>query len=183
MSNLELVFSSLFSEFINQLIFLLAIGNAYVLYWAHKHITSLKNSLFSGDSVLDSFIKDRLKDHTHIDDKIRQNFPLWEQSYKQATRWFHLFTTIISVFPLLGILGTIWGIIPTLNDFSQINASFSLALVSTFLGIIFSIIFRFFEGFLAGNYALISERITIITGDITKYLMDKDQKDEAKKLD
>jgi len=177
MDAIQIISDSVYSNGFNQLIFLLAVINAVFMYKAYDYIKKLKAALFDGDSVLERFIKERIGTPEEVESKIKLEFSKWEEMYKASTKWFHLFTSMIAVFPLMGIGGTVLGIIPTLLDFSQVNSNFSLALVSTLLGVIFAIIFKFFEGYLAGNYTLISERMTILTGDITKYILEKENRE------
>lgn len=174
-SPLEIILKSIASEWVNQIIFLAAIVNCYFLYRASKNIQQLKQALFEGDSVIETFIKERIGSTVEVEEKIRLSYPGWEKLYKEATRWYHLFTSMITVFPLLGIGGTILGIIPTMLDFSQVNTYFSLALVSTLLGVIFATVFKFFEGYLSGNYSLIAERMGVLTEDITRYILEKEK--------
>lgn len=173
---LEIIFKSIASEWVNQFIFLAALLNSFFLFKAYKNISLLQKALFKGDSVIETFIKERMGQKQDVEERIRTNFSHWEALYKETTRWYHLFSNTITVFPLLGIGGTILSIIPTMLDFSQVNTYFSLALVSTLLGVVFATIFKFFEGYLSGNYTLISERMRILTDDITQYILEKEQK-------
>ncbi len=180
---LEIVFKSLTTEWVNQLIFVAAAVNVFFLVKAHQNIRKLKKALFEGDSVVETFIKDRIGAPQEVEERIRKSFPEWETLYEEATRWFHLFTATITIFPLLGIGGTILGILPTLLDFGKVNTYFSLALVSTLLGVTFATIFKFFEGYLSGSYTLVSERIGILTGDITRYILEKEKGKHQKEQD
>ena len=66
---------------------------------------------------------------------------------------YTLFITIISLFPLLGMFGTVksliglGGIFQTSDDMNSIKSEFFLALTSTALGIIFSVIFKIINAF------------------------------------
>ena len=71
--------------------------------------------------------------------------------------WYSLFVTMISIFPLLGMFGTVRGLL--MMDFVAGNIEFMKhnffsALTSTAWGIIFSIIFKMV-------YALVSNKIEI----------------------
>ncbi len=168
-----LITSTLFGNWLNQLIFLAAVANTYFAYQAYKTVGELKTALFEGSSILDNLLKEKLGGKAAVEQKILDGFAHWETMYKAATKWFYLFTTLITVFPLMGIGGTVLGIIPAMADFSTISASFSLALVSTLLGVSFATLFKFVEGYLSGNYTLVSERMAVLTGDITKYLLEQ----------
>ncbi|MEN7548035.1 MotA/TolQ/ExbB proton channel family protein [Rapidithrix thailandica] len=171
----ELLLETVFTNWINLLILIVGVVNALFLRFAYLNVWALKKELFEGESVMERFIREKTGQLDNIDDKIRLDFAKWERMYKDATKWYYLFSTTISIFPLLGIGGTILGIVPSILDFSQVTSSFSLALVSTLLGVAFAVIFKFFEGFISGNYTLVSERISILTGDVTKYLIEKEK--------
>ncbi|MDW7695384.1 MotA/TolQ/ExbB proton channel family protein [Flammeovirgaceae bacterium SG7u.111] len=170
----QMIWDAAFGNAINLLIFVLAAVNAIVLTKAYTQIKQLKKDLFEGDAPLERFVRKRLGQEGDIENQLRSNFSKMEDSYNAATRWFHIFSSIISVFPLLGILGTILGIIPAVSDLGDITDSFSLALVSTLLGVSFAGIFKIFEGILSGDFTIISERITVLTSDVTKHIIEKE---------
>ncbi len=66
---------------------------------------------------------------------------------------YTLFITIISLFPLLGMFGTVKSLIglgeifQTSDDMNGIKSEFFLALTSTAFGIIFSVIFKVINAF------------------------------------
>lgn len=73
-----------------------------------------------------------------------------------GTRLFYtLFVTLISIFPLLGMLGTVIGLLGldlASGDMDNIKNNFFIALTSTAWGIIFSILFKI-------GYALIADNV------------------------
>ena len=166
---------SLFGDPFNIFIFILAAANVVFMILAFRSTQQLKQALFRGSSVLDRFLHEKAGIKDVAVQTIRSEFAGWELLYKNATRWFHIFSSMIAIFPLMGISGTVIGIIPALSDFDNINTYFSLALSSTLLGIMFSVVFKVFEGMLAGDYTLVSERIGIITSDITKLVLEKEK--------
>mgnify|MGYP003299639100 CR=1 FL=1 len=63
-----------------------------------------------------------------------------------------LLITVISVFPLLGMFGTVIGLLGldlTTGDMENIRTNFFIALTSTAWGIIFSVIFKVFHAVIA----------------------------------
>ncbi|SES98861.1 MotA/TolQ/ExbB proton channel family protein [[Clostridium] aminophilum] len=71
---------------------------------------------------------------------------------------YTLFLTTLSCFPLLGMLGTVMGLLGldlASGDMENIKNNFFIALTSTAWGIIFSLIFKF------GN-AFIADRIEVV---------------------
>ncbi len=67
--------------------------------------------------------------------------------YNELSGRIHAWSQTISIFPLLGLLGTVMGIIPGLastanGDFTALQSQLSVALYSTFIGLIFSILLK-----------------------------------------
>ena len=65
--------------------------------------------------------------------------------YDWTRRALSVFTTLISIFPLLGMLGTVFGLLGldlATGDMENIKANFFVALTSTAWGIIFSVIYK-----------------------------------------
>jgi len=170
----NIIFQSIWGNTYNLLILFLALVNLYFLYRAFQQINLLKKELYTGESVLEKLISKRLGKPDTTERLGRDDFHRWEEMYREATRWFHLFSGTISVFPLLGVGGTVLGIIPAVIDFERVQSSFALALVSTLLGVLFAIFFKFFESYLSGNYTLVSERINTLTVDVARFLFEKD---------
>ncbi|MCR5733509.1 MAG: MotA/TolQ/ExbB proton channel family protein [Lachnospiraceae bacterium] len=102
---------------------------------------------------------------------VKSNIDEWKrEKNRQFSRFifislrvsYTLFTTMITVFPLLGMLGTVFGLLGldlANGDMSNIKANFFIALTSTAWGIIFSIIFKIIHGCLADS---VEERIEIV---------------------
>ena len=63
--------------------------------------------------------------------------------------YYTMFVNLTSLFTLLGILGTVLGLIPMVPNLDTMKQNFLIALTSTFWGLIFSIIFKFLDGFLS----------------------------------
>ncbi len=173
MSISEPILKSLLGDSVNHLIYILGVVDTIFLVLAFTHISRLKRMLFEGSSVFEQFLQEKAGEAGRAEKLILQQYAHWEKTYQKATKWFHWFVNTIGIFPLLGIAGTVIGIIPALNDFENINAYFSVALTSTLLGIIFSVLFKLFEGAISGDFSLVSERMQTITSDITKHILDK----------
>ncbi len=68
------------------------------------------------------------------------------------SRFYTLFTTMITIFPLLGMLGTVCGLLGldlANGDMENIKNNFFIALTSTAWGIIFSVLFKILNAFIA----------------------------------
>lgn len=77
--------------------------------------------------------------------------------------YYHLFNTINGIFPLLGILGTIIGLLRMVGMESQmVMSNFTLALTSTFWGLVFSILFKAVDGKIAPTYYQNQENLQLL---------------------
>lgn len=77
--------------------------------------------------------------------------------------YYHLFDTINGIFPLMGILGTIIGLLRMVGmDSAIVMSNFTIALTSTFWGLVFSIAFKALDGMLAPNYYQNQENLQLI---------------------
>ncbi|WZL80082.1 MotA/TolQ/ExbB proton channel family protein [Vallitaleaceae bacterium 9-2] len=103
----------------------------------------------------------------------RVNIHELQELREKEVMYFHLFGTINSVFPLLGILGTIIGLLRMIGlESTVVMSNFTLALTSTFWGLVFAIIFKAIDGMLAPvfyqnqeNLQLLYERIDMAYGE------------------
>lgn len=69
--------------------------------------------------------------------------------------FYNIFLTMISIFPLLGMLGTVMGLLNV--DFSagnmdDVKANFFTALTSTAWGIVFSVVFKILNAFFSHHF-------------------------------
>ena len=77
--------------------------------------------------------------------------------------YYHMFDTINGIFPLMGILGTIIGLLRMVGmDSSIVMSNFTIALTSTFWGLVFSIVYKAIDGMLAPNYYQNQENLQLI---------------------
>ncbi len=84
---------------------------------------------------------------------------------KSSEAWYTIFATLTSIFPLLGILGTVVSLLPMVADMADMQQNFFAALTSTFWGLVFAILFKLLDGFLSSriedndkNVALLLDR-------------------------
>ena len=68
-----------------------------------------------------------------------------ERSYGYYT----MFTNLASIFPLLGILGTVISLLPMVPGIETMRQNFLVALTSTLWGLVFAIIFKLLDGLLS----------------------------------
>ncbi len=62
-----------------------------------------------------------------------------------AVKWYNVFVNVTSLFPLLGILGTVLSLLKMLDSGENFDASFYAALTSTMWGLVFAIVFKAIE--------------------------------------
>ena len=69
----------------------------------------------------------------------------------KVNQWYSLFVNIISIFPLLGLLGTIISLIFTAGEGNLENTQqyFMMSLTSTFWGMIFAIAYKISDAFVS----------------------------------
>lgn len=88
--------------------------------------------------------------------KIKKEKPGWIEKrfpnllYHTVRKSYTLFTAFISLFPLFGMLGTVFGLLGldlAAGDMENIKENFFVALTSTAWGIIFSVVFKIFHAF------------------------------------
>ena len=84
---------------------------------------------------------------------------------KRSESLYSIFINVTAIFPLLGILGTVVSLLPMVADMADMQQNFFAALTSTFWGLVFAIVFKLLDGFLASriedndkNVALLLER-------------------------
>lgn len=69
---------------------------------------------------------------------------------EQMNQSYALFTNFTTMFPLLGMLGTVVSLIPMVNLMGgQTSGAFFAALTSTFWGIVAALIFKFLDSFIS----------------------------------
>lgn len=70
------------------------------------------------------------------------------KSSDRASFFYTLFLNITAVFPLMGILGTVWSLMK-LTGTDDISANFGTALRTTLWGLIFAIIFKLLDSLIS----------------------------------
>lgn len=133
-----------FAAFINLLLFIKIKNGLGQIEIHFKQTTFLQNEL----------LMNRLKTKQY-DSSIRKLHGVLDQFTDIKHKLDHtsgFYISLTSIFPLLGILGTVIALL-SLTDFSNdiVSVNFSLALTSTFWGILFGAISKFGEGFFASK--------------------------------
>ena len=81
-----------------------------------------------------------------------------------AERLYALFTNVTSIFPLLGILGTVLSLLPMVSELGNLQTNFFAALTSTFWGLVFSIAFKLCDGYLSFYMEDNDKNLTLLLG-------------------
>ncbi len=151
---LQILFKNLFGY--DAFIFIAAAINIVLFRRILKYLNAIETDFQDTKYLQNEWLIKHLADQTHrsaADLKdVLNRFTKNKQKLDQ-TGVFYI--SLTSIFPLLGILGTVVSLL-TLTDFSSIVASvsFSKALTSTFWGILFGVISKFGEGFFTAKLEL-----------------------------
>ena len=81
---------------------------------------------------------------------------------KSSEAFYTVFANVTSIFPLLGILGTVISLMPMVADMADMSRNFFAALTSTFWGLVFAIIFKLLDGFLVSRIEDNDKNVTLL---------------------
>lgn len=137
-----------------------AIGKLLESIWASDRYILFAVAITIGILIFTRIMAKRIKkDKAKIME--RKDSMLAKRLYDWVRRSYTLFVTFISIFPLLGMFGTVCGLLGldlSAGDMENIKNNFFMALTSTAWGIIFSVIFKIVHAFYADD---IEEQIEI----------------------
>ena len=140
MSVMRIVFSNF--TWVDALIILLAAGNAVVFALARRETLGLYNTMHQS-----KYVPSWRGRAAHLADSVRA---VDEESIiamrDKAETLYSVFVNVTAVFPLLGIFGTVWSLIPMVEKLSDMQQNFFAALTSTFWGLVFAIVFKLLDG-------------------------------------
>ena len=88
---------------------------------------------------------------------------------------YAIFEQLVPIFPLLGILGTVAGLIQQLGDREQMQAALGVSMSTTFLGLLAAIVLKFIDAFVVSKS--INEMILRFDTEGLNYQMVKDKHD------
>lgn len=136
------------SFWVNWLIVFLGAGNLalfFVILVKSKNLSSKLRPNRAEHLELYEFFRD-----TYKNSNAKNNFGYIEGENSSINKYFSIYGSVTSIFPLLGILGTVISFLKLSEITSEIiTQNFVNALSSTFLGLIFAILFKLLEGILA----------------------------------
>lgn len=138
-------------------IFIAAIINLILFIQIKKGLSRIdehfKETKFLQNELLVYRLK--LKTNDQTTEKLHGVLDNFTNSKQRLDQISVFYISLTSIFPLLGILGTVIALL-NLTDFSSdiVSVNFSLALTSTFWGILFGAISKFGEGFFTAKLDL-----------------------------
>ena len=126
---------------------------------------SRRNKKWGVNSSDGSIVDEDDEDAAITPDTIRR----YERDFNNACAWHSVIAQLIPIFPLLGILGTVAGLMLETNamDLEGMISSIDTALSSTLFGLIFAIILKFVDAVFP---ARIIEDVEVMLEDYSKKL-------------
>lgn len=164
MSFIEVLTSGvLFSNILNYDFFILlaGIGNALL----YNKLRNLSGILYAHFSKLDHISTLSEKGKSELDSVGKEDKILTKKELmhlrENMNKAYAYYYNITALFPLLGMLGTVFGLIPLVNSIGEVNmSSFFIALTSTFWGISFSLIYKFLDSTISYKIEEIEKRMS-----------------------
>ena len=85
------------------------------------------------------------EDSSVTPDTIRKH----ENDFDKSNSWHNVFAQLIPVFPLMGVLGTVWGLVQEVgaDNIEKMLSSLNTAMTTTLSGLIFAIALKIFDAF------------------------------------
>jgi chemotaxis protein MotA len=85
-----------------------------------------------------------------------------------ARAFYSWFEKLSSIFPMLGIVGTVWSLLPMVSDIDSMQLNFFVALTSTFWGMFFAILCKGFDAYL-------SARMEENDDEVDRYMIERER--------
>ena len=122
------------------IIFGALIVNLVIYYRTKRLVGTIETTLYPRSDTV-SAREDEVIGHTL---PTKQTVDDLKDTLKKANRSYTLFVNFISIFPLLGILGTVWALLGVAvgDGLEASEDNFLMALTSTAWGVIFSMVFK-----------------------------------------
>ena len=129
------------------LIILAAFGNFMYLIFILGHTKKVYNVIYTQGYQPDDFNEQQVARPTR--DQLKHTKANLRKMRETSNKYYTMFISLSSIFPLLGILGTVVALIPMIQSVDGMEQNFFFALTSTLWGIVFSILFKVLDGTLA----------------------------------
>ena len=131
------------------IIFVAAALNGICYCFARRNVSALSRKL-----NINVYVPSRRSDPESVTRAIRSiNVEQLVSMRKRSESLYSVFVNVTSIFPLLGILGTVVSLLPMVSELADMQTNFFSALTSTFWGLVFAILFKLLDGFLSSRVA------------------------------
>ena len=189
MNTAVLILCKILDKTLNIVIILVAFFEAYLLIISWNKLAAYRTKI----KKLNNYTKLKITSgehkekgvvktvYTSTSEKNWREFDMFCSNYQEDGKVFSLYSLLIQIFTLLGILGTVAGLFIAMQnnkDWSNSAGMFEgvkFALSSTVLGIIFAVIFKIFDIFLNAFY------INYIDDGIARFTANySEEKDDVK---
>lgn len=138
-------------------IFIAALVNCILFVQITKGLNNIEEHFKQTKHLQNELLLHRLnlKTNGKTAEKLHGVLDIFTTSKQKLDQISVFYISLTSIFPLLGILGTVIALL-SLSDFSNeiVSVNFSLALTSTFWGILFGALSKFGEGFFTAKLDL-----------------------------
>ena len=121
--------------------------NFLVMIMVFTHAKKVKNTIYPVGYQPDDFNDNEKRQRTRAE--LKQEKVEMLKNRADSDKRYTWFVNTSSIFPLLGIVGTVLSLIPMVQGTENMEQNFYLALTSTFWGLAFAIVFKVFDSFLA----------------------------------
>lgn len=155
------------SKFLNVIILIAGIGELVLLCISWHKLYKSKNAFMklskatkaTTEEVIDKQVDLTIKQKTTIETELDWiAFDKLKEEYQSTNGIYSIYSLIIQLFTLLGILGTVAGLFIAMQNWSDSSKATEMydgikfALSSTVLGIIFAVIYKIFDIVLCSQY-------------------------------
>lgn len=152
------------SKSLNIIILIAGIGELVLLCISWHKLYKSKNAFMKLSKATTKEVRDKQVDHTSTKTTITvikldwAAFDKLKEEYQSINGTYSIYSLIIQLFTLLGILGTVAGLFIAMQNWSDLSKATDMyngikfALSSTVLGIIFAVIYKIFDIVLCSQY-------------------------------
>ena len=130
------------------LIILTAIGTLAYFIFVRMHSNSVYNMIHTQGYLPDDVL-DKIDTVPPSKEEVKKTKFKLRKMRETSEKYYSMYTNLAGIFPLLGILGTVISLLPMVQDITNMQQNFFVALTSTLWGLIFAIFFKVLDGVLA----------------------------------
>lgn len=143
------------------IIIILGLVNVFIVYrLLNETVEEIKKNI----NPVKYYSVEKLYEHFKVKkNKSKIDLHMLEKLNDRENRLYNIFISITTIFPLMGILGTILSLM-RMASFSivEVTSNFLLALTSTFWGLVFAIVCKVFEGMISSKVEFNEKHMNIL---------------------